>query len=70
MLFAKHAGYSLAVACSTPWLTRSAGYVGASDGRLDLEQHHRLTWHYDSAENGNVVLAARNRSGSLSRAGF
>ena len=33
MLFAQgRRGLSLAVACSVPWLARSAGYVGTSDG--------------------------------------
>ncbi|HEX3870835.1 MAG TPA: glycoside hydrolase family 15 protein, partial [Pirellulales bacterium] len=58
MLFAKRASYSLAIACSTPWLTRSVGFAGTSDGRLDLEQHKRMTWNYDRAEGGNVVLTA------------
>ncbi len=56
MLFAKRAGYSIAIACSTPWLKRSVGFVGESDGRLDLERHKALTWSYDRAEHGNVAL--------------
>ncbi|HEX4415780.1 MAG TPA: glycoside hydrolase family 15 protein, partial [Lacipirellulaceae bacterium] len=58
MLFAKRPGYSMALACSIPWLKRSVGFAGASDGRLDLEQHKRMDWEYDRAEEGNVVLAA------------
>jgi len=56
MLFAKRGGFALAIACSAPWLGRSVGFAGASDGRLDLERHKRLTWFYDRAEEGNVVL--------------
>ena len=34
----------------------SAGYVGTSDGWRDLARHRRLTWTYERAEDGNVVL--------------
>ena len=56
MLFAKRGGYALAVASSAPWLGRSAGFVGESDGRLDLALHKQLTWQYDRADHGNVLL--------------
>ena len=56
MLFAKQADYSLAVACSTPWLACSVGFAGVSDGRTDLERHKRLLWNYERADRGNVVL--------------
>ena len=56
MLFAERAGCALALACSVPWLARSVGYVGSSDGWQDLTQHRRLTEHYERAENGNVAL--------------
>lgn len=56
MLFAGRNGVSLALACSAPWLKRSAGYVGESDGWQDLHRHKQMTWSYDRAENGNVAL--------------
>lgn len=56
MLFAERDQLALALACSTPWLNRSAGYVGFSDGWQDLNQHKTMTWMYDRAENGNVAL--------------
>ncbi|MFN2203105.1 MAG: glucan 1,4-alpha-glucosidase [Caldilineaceae bacterium] len=56
MLFAQADGVALAMACSEPWLQGSAGFVGASDGWQDLRHHKQLTWHYDSATNGNVAL--------------
>jgi len=56
MLFAERDGVALALACSAPWLARSVGYVGSSDGWQDLTQHKRLTWRYERAENGNVAL--------------
>jgi glucoamylase len=58
MLFAQQAGYSLALACSVPWLKRSVGFAGTSDGRTDLAQHKQMAWSYNRAENGNVVLTA------------
>ena len=56
MLFAERQGTALALACSAPWLNRSAGFVGNSDGWQDLNQHKQLTWTYVRAENGNVSL--------------
>jgi glucoamylase len=56
MLFAKRADEALAMACSQPWLRRSVGYVGTSDGWQDLSQHKQMTWEYTSAEEGNVAV--------------
>jgi glucoamylase len=57
MLYAERAGNALALACSVPWLGRSVGFVGVSDGWQDLTQHRQMLWHYARAENGNVALA-------------
>jgi len=59
MLFANKDGLTIAVACSEPWLKRSVGYAGASDGRKDLQQHKQMRWEYDNAENGNIVLTGQ-----------
>lgn len=56
MLFAQRNGQALALASTAPWLKRSAGFVGTSDGWQDLSQHKQLTWAYDRAEDGNVAL--------------
>ncbi len=56
MLFAERAGITLALANSAPWLRRSAGFVGASDGWQDLSRHKQMTWTYDRAVNGNIAL--------------
>jgi glucoamylase len=56
MLFAERDGNALALACSAPWLARSAGFVGTSDGWQDLARHKTLEWRYERAENGNVAL--------------
>ena len=58
MLFAERGGVALALACSTGWLKRSAGFVGVSDGWQDLSRHGCMAWSYDSANNGNVALTA------------
>jgi glucoamylase len=58
LLFAQRDGYALALACSTPFLKRSVGYVGSSDGWQDLKAHKQMTWEYTSAQNGNVALIA------------
>jgi glucoamylase len=56
MLFARRGVHALALACSAPWVKGSAGFAGVSDGRTDLSRNKRLTWEYDRAEDGNVVL--------------
>ncbi len=56
MLFARREAIALALACSGPWLKRSAGFVGTSDGWQDISQHKRMEWAYERAENGNVAL--------------
>ena len=56
MLYAQREHLTLAFACSTPWLERSVGFVGYSDGWQDLSQNFRMTWHYTRAENGNLAL--------------
>jgi glucoamylase len=57
MLFAEGRGLSLAVASSVPWLTRSVGYVGFSDGWQTLARGEGLRGEYQRAENGNIALA-------------
>lgn len=56
MLFASRDGLALALACSTPWLGRSVGFVGSSDGWQDINQHKQMMWAYERAQNGNVAL--------------
>jgi len=58
MIFARRAGNALALACSAPWLKRSVGFVGRSDGWQDLAKHKIMTWTYTIAEDGNVAIAA------------
>ena len=56
MLFAEGSGTALAVASSVPWLARSAGYVGISDGWQMLSRGMSLRTELDRAENGNVAI--------------
>ena len=56
MLFAEGRGTSLAVSSSVPWLARSVGYVGVSDGWLALFHGEGVKTEYNRAENGNVAL--------------
>ncbi|MGE0130579.1 MAG: glucan 1,4-alpha-glucosidase [Blastocatellales bacterium] len=68
MLFAERSGYALALACSAPWVNRSVGFVGVSDGWQDLSAHKRMEWSYERAENGNVAMTGEidlNRSGGV-----
>ena len=56
MLFAERDRHALALACSAPWLGRSVGFVGVSDGWQDLARHGAMTWQYERAEDGNVAM--------------
>ncbi len=58
MLFAQRGATALAFASSPPFIKRSVGFVGASDGWQDLSRHKKMTWIYDRAENGNVAMTA------------
>jgi glucoamylase len=56
MLFAEREHYALALASTAPWLARSAGFVGMSDGWQELQANKRLSQTYTRAENGNVAV--------------
>jgi glucoamylase len=56
MLFAEGSGTALALGCSAPFLARSAGFAGVSDGWQDLSRHFELRYPYDHAYGGNVAL--------------
>ncbi len=48
----------LAMGASAPFLRRSCGFVGSSDGWTDLAENFEMDWQFDSAENGNIALTA------------
>lgn len=58
MLYAESDGLCLALACTSKFLKRSAGYVGSSDGWTDLHQHKKMQWEYTHADDGNIALTA------------
>lgn len=58
MLFAQRDGLALAVACSQPFGSCTAGFAGALDAWHDVRANGHLTTCYDRAENGNIALAA------------
>jgi glucoamylase len=64
MLFAERDHHALALACTAPWLVRSVGFVGVSDGWQDLKVNKRLTQVYTRAENGNVAVTGEIDIGS------
>ncbi|HVB54932.1 MAG TPA: hypothetical protein VNE63_00670 [Candidatus Acidoferrales bacterium] len=55
MLFAQRGDIVLSLACSIPFLGRSRGYVGRSDGWTDISEHKRMTWFYTRAMDGNIA---------------
>jgi glucoamylase len=56
MLFAERGATALALASSAGYSGMSCGYVGVSDGWQDINQHHRMTWFYTQANDGNIAL--------------
>src|SRR5581483_9709897 len=56
MLLAERDNFALALASSPPWLDRSVGFVGVSDGWQQLQANKALTRTYLRAENGNVAV--------------
>jgi len=64
MLFAERENYALALASTAPWLARSAGFVGVSDGWQELQANKRLSQTYTRAQNGNVALTGEIDLGS------
>src|SRR5271169_5610344 len=57
-------GTHLAMLGSPPFLARSVGFVGVSDGWRQLRDHGRLIDHYDTATDGNVALSAELAMGA------
>ena len=58
MLFAEGHETFLALGCSRPFLARSVGYVGATDGWQELTRHGALPNQWEQAPHGNVALCA------------
>jgi glucoamylase len=56
MLLAERDHFALGLASTAPWLARSVGFVGMSDGWQELQAHKRLTRTFLRAENGNVAV--------------
>ncbi|MGH7466493.1 MAG: glycoside hydrolase family 15 protein [Longimicrobiales bacterium] len=56
LLTAQKHGTWLALGATVPFVHRSCGFVGTSDGWTDLADNLRMDWELDAAENGNVAL--------------
>ncbi len=48
--------YWLALAATVPFVARSCGYVGITDGWQDLNSNYRLDYQFAAAERGNIAL--------------
>lgn len=55
-LVAEREGTAMAVVASIPYLKRSCGFVGSSDGWTDLHQNLRMDWQFETATGGNIAL--------------
>jgi len=56
LLVAEKNGTWLALGATVPFVHRSCGYVGTTDGWTDLARDLRLDWEFDAAEDGNIAL--------------
>jgi glucoamylase len=56
ILTAHKGGTWLALGASVPFLRRSCGYVGVSDGWTDLVENFQMDWEFDRADDGNIAL--------------
>lgn len=56
LLHAERMGLHLVMGCSSGFLRRSVGYVGASDGWQDLMGNFRMDWEFPEANEGNIAL--------------
>ncbi len=46
----------LALGASIPFVRRSCGYVGHSDGWTDLADNGQMDWMFEAADDGNIAL--------------
>jgi glucoamylase len=56
ILTAQKGETQLALAATIPFLRRSCGYVGTTDGWTDLADNFQMDWEFDTAEDGNIAL--------------
>ncbi len=56
LLHASRRDAHLVMGCSSGFLRRSVGYVGASDGWQDVTKHLRMEWEFRAAPDGNIAL--------------
>src|SRR5688572_3058748 len=57
LMHAQREGVHLVTGCSSGFLRRSIGFVGASDGWQDL-RNFKMDWEFRKAERGNIALTA------------
>lgn len=58
VVYAARGNAALCLSASEPLISLSCGYVGASDGWQDLNEHGLLTYGFIEANNGTVALTA------------
>jgi len=55
-LHASRGQFHLVMGCSSDFVRRSVGYVGASDGWQDLMDNFRMDWQFATVKEGNIAL--------------
>ena len=56
VLYAHRGDVTLVMMASVPFSACSVGYVGESDAWQDVSQHHKMTWQFELASDGNVAI--------------
>lgn len=56
ILTAEKNGTYLAISATVPFRKASCGYVGETDGWTDVSRNRRMTYEFNSADNGNIAL--------------
>jgi len=59
VLTASRPGTAMAVGGTVPFSQASVGYLGRSDARTDLMDHFGMSWEFDHAPAGHILLAGQ-----------
>jgi glucoamylase len=56
LIHAQREKVHMIIGCSSGFIRRSVGYVGASDGWQDLMNNYKMDWEFRAAEKGNIAM--------------
>jgi len=58
LLQAERENIHLVLGCDHDFIRRSVGFVGHSDGWIDLKDNYQMDWEFSLAQNGNIAMTA------------